>query len=122
MTPECYETYRGRALRSARGDPREPSQQLFRDLYGQPGFAGIRSQVGLIVGLFRREFRRRHPRSVTAPSLPRLGYVQRLATTGIWLSDLLRPAIGGPAISRDETARVAIEGARLTWRATSSPA
>jgi hypothetical protein len=104
MTPEYYETYRGRALRSARGDPGEPSRTLLRDLYGQPGFAGIRSQVGLIVGLFRREFRRRHPRGVMAPSLPRLGYVQRLATTGIWLSDLVRPKIGRPTISAYETA------------------
>ena len=99
MTPECYETYRVRALRSARGDPREPSGQLLRDLYCQPGFAGVRSQVGRIVGLFRREFGRRHPRGVIAPSLPRLGYVQRLATTGTWLSDLPRPTIGGSAIS-----------------------
>jgi hypothetical protein len=99
MTPECYETYRGRALRSARGDPREPSQQLFRDLYGQPGFAGIRSQVGLIVGLFRREFRRRHPRGEPLPTLPRLGYVQRIPTTGTLLSDCLRQSARGLAKS-----------------------
>lgn len=90
MTPECYETYRGRALRSARGDPREPSRELLRDLYGQPGFAGIRSQVGRIIGLFRREFRRRHPRGELLPTLPRLGYVQRIPTTGTLLSDCLR--------------------------------
>lgn len=97
MTPECYETYRGRALRSARGDPREPSRELLRDLYGQPGFAGIRSQVGLIVGVFRREFRRRHRRGELLPALPRLGYVQRIPTTGTLLSDCIRQSARRPA-------------------------
>jgi len=90
MTPKCYEAYRGRALRSARGDPREPSGQLLRDLYCRPGFAGVRSQVGRIIGLFRREFRRRHRRGELLPAFPRLGYVQRIPTTGTLLSDCIR--------------------------------
>jgi hypothetical protein len=90
MTPDCYEAYRGRALRSARGDPREPQGLLLKDLYRHPGFAAIRSQVGRIVALFRREYRRRHRRGEPATPLPRLGYVQRLPTTGSRLSSLLR--------------------------------
>lgn len=89
MTPVCYETFRSRAIRSARNDPREPAESLLKDLYRQPGFAGVRSQVGRIVGLFRREFRRRHPRGATAPRLPKLWYVQRLPNSGVWLSELV---------------------------------
>ena len=115
MTPELYEAYRARALKCARGDPREPAGLLLKDLYCQPGFAAIRSQVGRIVALFRREFRRRHRRGVAPPALPRLGYVQRLPTTGIRLVDLLdsriartpehAPRLSGTAVGLSTDAR-----------------
>ena len=89
MTSSVYADYRERVIKSARGDPREPVALLLKELYTQPGFAGIRSQIGQIVSLFRREYRRRHRRGERFPSLPRLGYVQRLATSGTPLRDLV---------------------------------
>jgi hypothetical protein len=79
MRQAYYDEYRQRVVRSARGDPRECVQRLLHELYSEPGWRPIRSAVGRIVGLYRREWRRRRGRRETFPQLPRLGYVQRLA-------------------------------------------
>jgi len=79
MQQSYYDNYRQRVIRSARGDPREPTSQVLRDLYAEPGWRPIRSAVGRIVALYRREWRRRRGRHDAFPKLPRLGYVQRFA-------------------------------------------
>lgn len=79
MLPSYYDEYRRRVIRSARGDPRERVSQLLHELYTEPGWRPIRSDVGRIVCLYRREWRKRRGRHDTFPKLPRLGYVQRLA-------------------------------------------
>lgn len=89
MSAEMYEGLRSRVIRSARGDHREPLQRLLREIYRYPGFAGIRSQVGKIVGVFRREYRRKHGSLAGFPTLPRLWYVQRLPNTGLLIDHLL---------------------------------
>ena len=77
---------RERCIRSARGDGTEAPTRILSDLYRVPGFAGIRSQIGRTVALFRREWKRRRRASDQFPSLPRLGYVQRLANETLVVS------------------------------------
>lgn len=89
MNKEYYERYRDRVIRSARGDMSETPSSLLRSLYSEPGFAAIRSQVGHIVALWRREFRRRQHGSVRFPALPKLRYVQRLRMSATPLTDLI---------------------------------
>jgi hypothetical protein len=79
MLPSYYDEYRQRVIRSARGDPRECVSRLLHELYTEPGWRPIRSAVGRIVCLYRREWRKRRGRHEIFPKLPRLGYVQRLA-------------------------------------------
>jgi len=78
MTRTVVAGLRERVIRSARGDLHEPVTRVLAELYAVPGFAGVRSQVGHIVGLYRSEWRRRRQRKEPFPRLPRLGYVQRL--------------------------------------------
>lgn len=82
MRQTYYEEYRRRVIRSARGDPREHVQRLLQELYSEPGWRPIRSAVGRIVGLYRREWRKRRGRRDAFPRIPRLGYVQRLPNKG----------------------------------------
>lgn len=79
MLPSYYDEYRQRVIRSARGDPRECVSRLLHELYTEPGWRPIRSAVGRIASLYRREWRKRRGRHDSFPKLPRLGYVQRLA-------------------------------------------
>jgi hypothetical protein len=79
MTRAEYSLWRDRVIRSARGDAGHSSGRVLVELYRTPGFAGIRSQVGHVVSLYRREWGRRQRGSDPFPRLPKLGYVQRLA-------------------------------------------
>lgn len=79
MTREEFAAWRERVIRSARGDIGDRVTVVLSELYRVPGFAGIRSQVGHIVSLYRREWRRRRRRGDAFPCLPKLRYVQRLA-------------------------------------------
>lgn len=83
ITREELAELRERVIRSARGDFTEQPTRLLSELYRVPGFASIRSQIGHVVSLFRREWKRRRRRSDPFPRLPRLGYVQRLANETI---------------------------------------
>jgi hypothetical protein len=77
MHSEARERWRLRVLRSARGDPREPPEELRRQLTLTPGFAGVRSDVGRLMSLLRKELHRRRPREQFR-GIARLGYLQRL--------------------------------------------
>jgi hypothetical protein len=79
MTKAEYSLWRERVIRSARGDASHSPGRVLVELYRTPGFAGIRSQVGHVVSLYRREWKRRRRGSDPFPRLPKLGYVQRLA-------------------------------------------
>lgn len=89
MSRDYYQAWRTRVIRSARGDPEELPVRVLAELYREPGFAGVRSQVGHVCALYRREWRRRRRAGDAFPKLPKLAYVQRLPTTSIPLSQLL---------------------------------
>jgi hypothetical protein len=89
MSRPYYEAWRERVIRSARGDPEELPIRVLAELYREPGFAGVRSQVGHICALYRREWRRRRRIGDAFPKLPKLAYVQRLSTMSTPLSTLL---------------------------------
>jgi len=78
FTKSAYRNWRERVVRSARGDPTESPTRLLAELYKLGSFRGIRSEIGRIVGLYRREWKKRRRRGDSFPSLPRLRYVQRL--------------------------------------------
>ncbi len=78
MSRVYYEGWRDRVIRSARGDPAQVPHLVLGALYREPGFAGVRSQVGHVCALYRREWRRRRGGQEPFPGLPRLRYVQRL--------------------------------------------
>lgn len=89
MTRPYYEAYREKVIRSARGDVHESAHALLKALYSEPGWASVRSAVGRIVALWRREFRHRRGKSERFPALPKLRYIQRLPTTATPLRTLL---------------------------------
>lgn len=62
-------------------------------LYGTPGFAGARRQVGKILTLFKAEWRRAALPEERFPSPLRLRYLQRLRNNGKRLSHLLAESI-----------------------------
>lgn len=78
LTKTAYGSWRERVIRSARGDHTESPTRLLAELYKLGSFRGIRSDIGRIVGLYRREWKKRRRRGDSFPSLPRLRYVQRL--------------------------------------------
>lgn len=82
MQRTAYQEWRERLLRSARGDMTDSPEALLVELYGSPGFAATRSQVGHLVAWYRRCWRRYRGRGRPFPRLPRLYYVQRLPNTG----------------------------------------
>ena len=92
MTAERYQTWRDRVVESARKPALHAEHDITRRLYTVPGFAGIRSQVGFLVGLWRKEWKRRRAAADAFPKLPQLRYVQRLKSTGVRLSQLTRDA------------------------------
>lgn len=93
MTTEKYQTWRDRVIECARKPALRAEHDIARRLYSVPGFAGIRSQVGFLVGLWRKEWKRRRAAADAFPPLPRqLRYVQRLKSTGVRLSQLTRDA------------------------------
>jgi hypothetical protein len=89
FTRAAYQDWRERVVRSARGDYTEPPARLLLELYRWGSFRGIRSDIGRIVSLYRREWRKRRRRSDSFPSLPRLRYVQRLRNEFVDMDSLM---------------------------------
>jgi len=54
MTPERYQAWWERVIAAARKPWLRAEADVLKGLYSVPGFAGVRSQVGLLVGLWRR--------------------------------------------------------------------
>jgi len=95
MTAERYQSWREKVVECARKPALRAEHDITKKLYSVPGFAGIRSQVGFIVGLWRREWKRRRAANDAFPKLPPLRYVQRLRSVGVRLSELTRDAARG---------------------------
>ena len=92
MHEERYQAWRDRVVEAARKPWLSAEADIIKGLYSVPGFAGIRSQVGYLVSLWRREWKRRRNASARFPALPQLRYVQRLRNAGVPLSRLAREA------------------------------
>jgi hypothetical protein len=95
MTADSYEAMRAEIISVARGRDSQRMRQLVHVLYGTPGFAGLRKQVGKLVALLRSERSRRLGRGAEPLSLPtRLHYVERTRVDtvplNVWLSRLER--------------------------------
>jgi hypothetical protein len=78
FTKSAFQSWRERVVHSARGDRTDSPTRLLAELYQFGSFRGIRSDIGHIVSLYRREWKKRRRRGDTFPSPPRLRYVQRL--------------------------------------------
>lgn len=94
MTADRYQKWRDGVLEAARKPWLHADRELLRRLYRVPGFAGIRSQVGHIVALWRKEWRRRRAKADPFPALPQLRYLQRLKNVGVSLQSLSRSTRG----------------------------
>ena len=90
MPSEKYQGWRERVIQAARKPWLGAEADIIKGLYGIPGFAGARSQVGYLVSLWRREWKRRRAATEPFPKLPQLRYVQRLKNLGVPLSQLAR--------------------------------
>jgi len=77
MTAEHYRAWRERIIAVVRHHDRVLGKQLWDSLYRSPGFAGIRSQVGKLVSLFKREWQRVEQSPFPYPARP-LYYVRRM--------------------------------------------
>jgi hypothetical protein len=86
MHDDTYEAYRERALQVTRGDNPAALLTFITDIYRAPGFYGVRHQVGKVISLARREYRRVHGSLTRFPMLPRLYFVTRRANRGMRLS------------------------------------
>jgi hypothetical protein len=78
MSRAYSEAYRDRVIRCARGDPSEPVDPVLRSLHTEPGWRPVRVEIGNLMALLRREWRRRRGHRAPLPTLTRLPYVQRL--------------------------------------------
>jgi len=78
MSKAHSEAYRARVIRCARGDPNEPVDAVLRSLHAEPGWRPVRVEIGHLMALLRREWRRRRGHRAPLPTLTRLPYVQRL--------------------------------------------
>lgn len=77
MNAAHYLAWRERILEAVRHRDRMLAKQLWESLYHSPGYAGIRTQVGKLVGLFKREWQRVEQSPFPFPPRP-LYYVRRM--------------------------------------------
>lgn len=77
MTAAHYRSWRERIIAAVRHHDRVLGKQLWESLYHSPGFAGIRTQVGKLVSLFKREWQRVEQSPFPYPARP-LYYVRRM--------------------------------------------
>jgi hypothetical protein len=88
MIEEEYKSKREDIIATVRGKSHYQMHVLLLKLFTHPGFAGIRSQIGHLIALYRREVKRA---SLTdAPSPPtKLLYVRRIPHKGISLTEFV---------------------------------
>lgn len=89
MTASKYDAWRYSIIETVRsGNIRELHGMLYK-LFSNPGFGGIRSQIGKLVTLYRSEVKRRG--LTDAPKPPKkLPYLRRLNDRGISVSEWTR--------------------------------
>lgn len=95
MPAARFEHWRTRMLQSARRRSLAELAQTLGELYNTLGFFGARSQVGQLMVLFRREWKRRRREPLPPPRS--LLYLQRVPTEGPRLSGLTRRLRGRDA-------------------------
>lgn len=93
MSEETYGAWRSRVIELVRHRKVNEAGATLASLYGTPGFAGARRQVGKILALFKAEWRRAALPQERFPSPLRLRYLQRLRNNGKRLSHLLAERI-----------------------------
>jgi len=89
MSEETYGAWRSRVIELVRHRKVNEAGATLASLYGTPGFAGARRQVGKILTLFKAEWRRAALPQDKFPSPLKLRYLQRLHNRGKRLSHLL---------------------------------
>lgn len=88
MRQEKYDGWRNSVIETVRkGSPRDLKELLFK-MWGNPGFSGIRSQVGKLVALYRAECKRASLKDAPQPP-KRLPYLRRMQNYGDRLSRLI---------------------------------
>jgi hypothetical protein len=90
MTEKTYQSWRDRAIYTARNGNARDVEQFLYVLYGTPGFRGCRYQVGKIMVLFRGEWKRARSDHEELPPNRSLYYARRLADVGMNLRALIR--------------------------------
>jgi hypothetical protein len=89
MSETTYAGWRSRIIELVRHRAVSEAGATLASLYGTPGFAGARRQVGKILTLFKAEWRRAALPHDKFPSPLKLRYLQRLHNRGKRLSHLL---------------------------------
>lgn len=88
MEEKKYQGWRDSIIDSVRKGSSQKLDELLRKLWSNPGFYGVRSQVGKLVALYRAECQRASRKD--APTPPRrLPYVRRMSNYGDRLSNLV---------------------------------
>ena len=90
-TRNQYELLRTAVVLAIRRKRDDELRQLIHTLWRSPGFAGTRAQVKKVADVIRAEWKRTRGKNETMPEIPtRLGYVRRLADTGLPWSELMK--------------------------------
>lgn len=90
MTAETYQNWRDNIMACVRSRSVPQMVSVLAALYKLPGFSGIRTRIGRLAVLYRAEVRRHGLENVAPPTPKRLGYVRRVKTTGVTVSQLAR--------------------------------
>jgi hypothetical protein len=89
MSSTKYQNWREYIIDTVRSGSVAAMHRMLYQLWSAPGFAGVRSQIGHLVALYKAEVRRAGRKD--APDPPRrLPYLRRLKTQGISLGQLMR--------------------------------
>jgi hypothetical protein len=91
MSQITYQNWRQYVIDTVRSGSVTAMHRMLYQLWSVPGFAGIRSQVGHLVSLYRAEVRRSGKKAAPQPP-KRLPYVRRMKTQGITLAQLSQRA------------------------------
>ena len=89
MTARAYQNWRDYIIDTVRSGSVTAMHRMLYQLWSVPGFAGIRSQVGHLVALYRSEVKRASRKDAPLPP-KRLPYIRRLKDHGVSLTLLMR--------------------------------
>jgi hypothetical protein len=88
MTDDKYQDWRESIIDAVRLGHIHAIDRLLCQLYLSPGFAGIRSQVGILAGLYQGEVKRSGKKDLPKPP-KKLSYVRRLKNKPFTVNQLL---------------------------------